>query len=87
MLKDYSQAFQYFQEAGSLDETKTEPLSGMIYCRIMQGKIDDAEKELEFMQEVQISEGRSSDISFLEALLSGRKELEGDETQEVFKKK
>lgn len=44
MIKDYGQAFNLFQEAASLDESRTESLVGMIKCRIQQGMIDDAEK-------------------------------------------
>ena len=39
----------------------------------MQGIIDDAEKYLEFMNEMQVSMGRSPDIALLEAQLEQRK--------------
>ena len=44
MMEEYDKAFQLFQEAAALDESKIESLSGMILCKILQGVIDDAEQ-------------------------------------------
>jgi tetratricopeptide repeat protein 21B len=41
----------------------------MILCRIHQGMVEDAEKQIEFMNEIQVTGGRTSEIAFLEALL------------------
>ena len=73
MVKDHSQAFNLFQEAASLDESRTESLVGMIKCRIQQGMIDDAEKQIEFINEINSSGDRTPDIAFLEGLLNARK--------------
>ena len=73
MVKDFSQAFNLFQEAASLDESKSEALVGMIKCRIKQGMIDDAEKQIEFINEIHPSGDRTPDIAFLEGLLNARK--------------
>lgn len=73
MSGDVQTAFQLFQEANSLDESKVESLTGMIQCRLLQGKIDDAEQQIEFVNEVQVSVGRTPEIAFLEAMLIARK--------------
>jgi tetratricopeptide repeat protein 21B len=74
MLDDYEKAYGLFQEAAALDEGRVESLAGMIQCRILQGIIDDAEKQLEFVSEIQISVGRTTEIAFLEALLESKKQ-------------
>lgn len=73
MLKDYTQAFGLFQEAASLDDSRTEPLVGMIRCRIKQGMIDDAEKQIEFINEIHPTGERSPEIAFLEGILNAKK--------------
>lgn len=72
-MEDYDKAYSLFQEAAALDEGRIESLSGMIQCKILQGVIDDAEKQLEFVQEVQVSVGRTSEMAFLQALLESKK--------------
>ena len=34
MISDYNSAFNYFQEAATLDETRIESLTGMIHCSL-----------------------------------------------------
>ena len=46
MLGDSNKAYELYQEASSLDETKVEAIAGMIECRISEGDIDDAEKQI-----------------------------------------
>ena len=82
MLEDYETAYGLFQEAAALDEGRVESLAGMIQCRILQGIIDDAEKQLEFVSEIQVSMGRTTDIAFLEALLESKK-CKGEESASV----
>jgi tetratricopeptide repeat protein 21B len=79
MLEDYENAYNFFQEAAALDESKIESLSGMIHARILQGVIEDAEKQLEFVTEIQSGTGRTPDIAYLQALLASRREYSKDE--------
>lgn len=44
MLGDYQGAYTTFQKATQLDETNMTPLYGMIYCRVKQEMLDDAEQ-------------------------------------------
>lgn len=73
MINNVKEAYSLFQEAVSLDETKIEALTGMIQCRIRQGMIDDAEQQLEFVNEIQVSVGRTPEMAYLEAMLCSRK--------------
>ena len=81
MMNNTQAAYQFYQEAASLDETKLEPLTGMTHCRLLQGMIDDAEKQIEFVNEVQVSGGKTPDIAFLEALLNAKKPGQNEETR------
>lgn len=49
------------------------PLYGMIYCRIKQDLLDDAEQQLEFLNEISDSMGKTADLTFLEAIIEWRK--------------
>lgn len=73
MMGDIQAAFAQYQEATAFDESKIEPLTGMIQCRLLQGSIDDAEQQIEFVNEIQVSVGRTPEIAFLEAMLIARK--------------
>ena len=74
MLGDSGKAYDLYQEAASLDETKVEAIAGMIECKISEGDIDDAEKQIEFVNVMQESIGRTPQISYLEALLETKRE-------------
>lgn len=50
-----------------------ECLIGMISCKIHQGVIDDAEKQIEFVNEMSVSVGRTAEIAQLEALFNSKK--------------
>lgn len=53
------------------------PLIGMIYCRVRQDQIDDAEQQLEFINEINEanngSNQKNADLVYLEALIEWRK--------------
>jgi len=57
LVEDYNDGFLTYQKAATFDETNMEPLYGMIYCRIMQGKIEEAQQQIELVNE--ISEGQT----------------------------
>jgi len=73
MMGDTQGAVNQYQEAASLDEGKIEPLTGMIQCRLLQGMVDDAEQQIEFVNEIQISVGKTPEMAFLEAMLNTRR--------------
>lgn len=49
------------------------PLYGMIFCRVKQEMLDDAEQQLEFLNEIGDSMGKTSDHVYLEAIIEWRK--------------
>jgi len=73
MLGDYNGAYTSYQKAVSLDETNMTPLYGMIYCRIRQDMLDDAEQQLEFLNEIGDSMGKAAEHVYLEAIIEWRK--------------
>jgi len=52
MVNDFTEAYQIYQKASQLDETNQTPLYGMIYCKIKQDQLEDAEQQLEFLIEI-----------------------------------
>ncbi|EGR31890.1 tetratricopeptide repeat protein [Ichthyophthirius multifiliis] len=73
MLNDYEKAYGLFQEAAALDETKIDCLIGMIQCRLYQGVIEDAEQQIEFLNQINSQEERTPEIAYLEYLLASKK--------------
>ncbi|XP_072174244.1 tetratricopeptide repeat protein 21B-like [Diadema setosum] len=59
--------------AMKLDETSVVALTGIIRYQLHDGQLDDAEQQLDFLGEIQESIGKSSDILFLRALLSRKR--------------
>lgn len=80
MIGDYASAYTTFQKATSLDETNMTPLYGMIYCRIKQDMLEDAEQQLEFLNEIGDSLGaKTAEHVYLEAILEWRKKGNRDQ--------
>eukprot|EP00443_Scrippsiella_acuminata_P048484 CAMPEP_0115266888 /NCGR_PEP_ID=MMETSP0270-20121206/51703_1 /TAXON_ID=71861 /ORGANISM="Scrippsiella trochoidea, Strain CCMP3099" /LENGTH=1292 /DNA_ID=CAMNT_0002683005 /DNA_START=234 /DNA_END=4112 /DNA_ORIENTATION=- len=67
-----------FHEAVARDETDVRALYGIIHCRVQEGNLDDAEEQLEFLSEIQVSVGKSPDLAFLQSLLAWRKRRDVD---------
>ena len=60
------------------DETDVRALFGIINCRVQEGSLDDAEEQLEFLSEIQISVGKSPDLAFLQSLIAWRKRRDAE---------
>ena len=65
MLGKVDEAYRSFQEASSLDESKLESIAGMIECRLLQHEFDDAEHQIEFVNVMQQTIGRTPIIAYL----------------------
>lgn len=52
MTGDYSQSYEIYQKASQIDQTNQSPVYGMIYCKIKQDQLEDAEQQLEFLMEI-----------------------------------
>ncbi|XP_043833873.1 tetratricopeptide repeat protein 21A isoform X1 [Dromiciops gliroides] len=63
----------WYTEAMKLDESSIAALTGIIWCQILEGNLEEAEQQLEFLKEVQQSLGKSEVLTFLQALLASKK--------------
>lgn len=80
LIEDFNDGFMTYQKAATYDESNMEPLYGMIYCRIMQGKIEDAQQQVELVNEISEGSPKSAMHYFLEAMISYRKSQPKDTT-------
>ncbi|XP_016051686.1 PREDICTED: tetratricopeptide repeat protein 21A [Miniopterus natalensis] len=67
------EASMWYSEAMKLDENSVAALTGVIWCQILEGHLEEAEHQLEFLKEVQQSLGKSEVLVFLQALLASKK--------------
>ncbi|XP_061052582.1 tetratricopeptide repeat protein 21A isoform X3 [Eubalaena glacialis] len=67
------EASLWYSEAMKLDESSMAALTGVIWCQILDGHLEEAEHQLEFLKEVQQSLGKSEVLVFLQALLASKK--------------
>jgi tetratricopeptide repeat protein 21B len=84
MLGQIDEAYKLFQEASSLDESKLDSITGMIECKLLQDDIDDAESQIEFVNVMTQTVGRTPVIAYLEALLTIKKPNQTNNTLAEF---
>ncbi|XP_027210397.1 tetratricopeptide repeat protein 21B-like isoform X1 [Penaeus vannamei] len=72
------EATKYYKNATKLDESSVAALTGIISCQLLEGQVDVAEQQLEFLKEVQRSLGASPDILYLSAVLGRMKNQNPD---------
>jgi tetratricopeptide (TPR) repeat protein len=72
MLGDHAEAYKIYQQASSYDQTNQTPLYGMIYCKIQQDQLEDAEQQLEFLIEISENQQKTADHAYLEAIIQWR---------------
>eukprot|EP00397_Hematodinium_sp_SG-2012_P003040 GEMP01003048.1.p1 GENE.GEMP01003048.1~~GEMP01003048.1.p1 ORF type:complete len:1354 (+),score=364.56 GEMP01003048.1:31-4062(+) len=70
---DHQKAADTFHSAATKDESDVRALYGLILCRIEEGHLDDAAEQLEFLQEIHVSVGKSAELTYLSSLISLRK--------------
>ncbi|XP_030344690.1 tetratricopeptide repeat protein 21B isoform X2 [Strigops habroptila] len=73
------EALKWYKTAMRLDETSVPALTGIIRCQLIQGQLEDAEQQLEFLNEIQQSIGKSGELSFLRAVLAMKKQKRQEE--------
>jgi tetratricopeptide repeat protein 21B len=73
MLGQYETAYLTYQRATQLDENNMSPLYGMIYCRVKQEMLEDAEQQLEFLNEIGETTTKTAEHVFLEAIIEWRR--------------
>lgn len=53
-------------------------LSGAIHCQILLGKLEEAKQQLDFLEEVQATIGKSAEVSYLSAILGVKQNKSND---------
>ena len=56
-----------------MDELNMDAMYGSIQCLLVNGDVDEAEQQLEFIAEVSVTTGKSASLSYLMAQLCWRK--------------
>eukprot|EP00730_Choanoeca_flexa_P019334 TRINITY_DN9437_c0_g2_i5.p1 TRINITY_DN9437_c0_g2~~TRINITY_DN9437_c0_g2_i5.p1 ORF type:complete len:1329 (+),score=492.54 TRINITY_DN9437_c0_g2_i5:125-4111(+) len=67
------EAGKLYKKAMSVEETSVTALTGLILCQILVGQLDDAEQQLDFLQEVQTSIGKTAELVYLRALMASKR--------------
>uniref|UniRef100_A0A8C5K0R6 Tetratricopeptide repeat domain 21A n=1 Tax=Jaculus jaculus TaxID=51337 RepID=A0A8C5K0R6_JACJA len=67
------EASLWYSKAMKLEDNKMAALAGSIWCQILQGQLDEASHQLEFLKEVQQSLGKFEVLVFLQALVASRR--------------
>ncbi|XP_049622407.1 tetratricopeptide repeat protein 21A [Suncus etruscus] len=75
----------WYQEAMKLEESSVTALTGVIWCQILEGHLEEAEHQLEFLKEVQQSLGKSEVVVFLQALLLSKQHQGAQEARMLLK--
>ncbi|XP_020661983.3 tetratricopeptide repeat protein 21A [Pogona vitticeps] len=71
---NWKEAYVWYKTALQLDESPVDSLTGLIWCQVLEGKLEEAEQQLEFLKEVQQSIGKSSALAYLQAVIASRKQ-------------
>ena len=74
LLGDLRKANNEFKQGASLDDANVQAVTGMIYCQLSAGQLLDAQHQIDFMKEIQGSDGSGYELTFLSALLAWRKD-------------
>ncbi|XP_039379982.1 tetratricopeptide repeat protein 21A isoform X5 [Mauremys reevesii] len=69
----WKDASVWYRRAIELDESSVDALTGIIWCQVLEGKLDEAEHQLEFLKEVQQSIGKSAVLVYLQAVIASKK--------------
>ncbi|XP_054978983.1 tetratricopeptide repeat protein 21B [Sorex araneus] len=73
------EALKWYKTAMTLDETSVSALIGFIRCQLIEGQIQDADQQLEFLSEIQQSIGKSAELIYLYAVLAMKKKKRQEE--------
>ncbi|XP_051938741.1 tetratricopeptide repeat protein 21B-like isoform X1 [Hippocampus zosterae] len=79
------EAVKWYKTAMTLDEMSLTALTGLIWCQLIEGCLEEAEKDLEFLTEIQQSTGKSGEILYLLALVAIKKHHPQEEITKLLK--
>ncbi|KAM5325686.1 tetratricopeptide repeat protein 21B [Glossophaga mutica] len=67
------EAMKWYKVAINLEETNITALIGFIRCQLIEGHLQDADQQLEFLSEIQQSFGKNAELTYLHAILAMKK--------------
>eukprot|EP01046_Picozoa_sp_COSAG06_P067863 COSAG06_NODE_17781_length_921_cov_2.000000_2_plen_188_part_01 len=73
LLEQTAEAGKTFRDATRLDESNMEAHYGIIKCQILEGNLEDAEQQLEFLNEISMSVGSNAALTHLSAMIKWSK--------------
>ncbi|XP_014641369.1 PREDICTED: tetratricopeptide repeat protein 21B isoform X1 [Ceratotherium simum simum] len=73
------EALKWYKTAMTLNETSVPALIGFIRCQLIEGQLQDADQQLEFLSEIQQSIGKSAELTYLHAVLAMKKNKQQEE--------
>ncbi|XP_062043519.1 tetratricopeptide repeat protein 21B [Lepus europaeus] len=73
------EASKWYKTAITLDETSVPALTGCIRCQLIEGELEDADQQLEFLSEIQQSIEKSAELTYLHAVLAMKKNKRQEE--------
>ncbi|XP_064340945.1 tetratricopeptide repeat protein 21B isoform X4 [Camelus dromedarius] len=73
------EAWKWYKTAMTLDETSVSALIGLIQCQLIEGQLQEADQQLEFLSEIQQSIGKSAELTYLHAVLAMKKNKRQEE--------
>ncbi|XP_038179194.1 tetratricopeptide repeat protein 21A isoform X3 [Arvicola amphibius] len=85
LQQQVKEACLWYKEAMKLEENRLTALAGSIWCQILQGQLEEAAHQLEFLKEVQQSLGKSEVLVFLQALVASKKQKPEQEATALLK--
>jgi tetratricopeptide repeat protein 21B len=74
LLEQTAEAGKTFRDATRLDESNMEAHYGIIKCQILEGNLEDAEQQLEFLNEISMSVGSNAALTHLSAMIKWSKD-------------
>lgn len=73
------EAWKWYQLAINLEETNITALIGCIRCQLIEGQLEEADQQLEFLSEIQQSFGKYAELTYLHAILAMKKNKRQEE--------
>uniref|UniRef100_A0A8C3VMN8 Tetratricopeptide repeat protein 21B n=1 Tax=Catagonus wagneri TaxID=51154 RepID=A0A8C3VMN8_9CETA len=73
------EALKWYKASITLGENNVSALIGCIQCQLMEGQLQEAEHQLEFLREIQQSLGKPAELTYLHAVLAMKKNKQQEE--------
>ncbi|XP_059560212.1 tetratricopeptide repeat protein 21B isoform X1 [Myotis daubentonii] len=73
------EAWKWYQIAINLEETSITAVIGCIRCQLIEGQLQEADQQLEFLSEIQQSFGKYAELTYLQAILAIKKNKQQEE--------